>query len=132
MTEEEKKIEMDAYIDGFKDALWNNEFNREQFDRIKDIVEGHHWHETYIDIEDVEDYIDFNSNVWDRKAIASMCGYEYTKEDVEEARILPITTLDEQYKVELLMKLFKAYGSSMELESALGSELVKKLEHVLI
>jgi hypothetical protein len=86
--------------------------------------------EREIDIHDVEDFIEWEADRWDKERIARMCGYEDI--DIEAVQKIEIKTLDDQYKFELVAKLFKTYGTSMELEAALGSELLKKIEYVVV
>jgi len=123
--------EIDETIAKLRDIRNTSDFTHKQYWDLHDVIQDsyHFSEEDFIEYDyirdnmsysDVTDYLDYMSESNLRNLFAEY-GFE------EGFKGESIKTLDDEYRVKLLTKLFKYFTSTRELESFLGDKMVQRL-----
>jgi len=128
----DEKIYNEACVNEVIQLIRDEEISLVDFNRIENEVKNHsnYEHDLYTaEWEDVLDYVEYYLGSWERETLLNILG---VKEVDETNREVGINTLDDRYRFELVMKLFKLSGNELELESFIKPEVLEKVKDVQI
>jgi hypothetical protein len=121
----------DACLKEVIELLESGNIDYKDFNKLQSAVK---WHDYYdedkpeIEFDDVLDYINWNMSHWERERLLEAM-------DVHEPETLKewvgVLTLDDEYRFNLVMRLFKGSCSERELESFIKPEALEKIKHIL-
>lgn len=113
------------------------EISGEDFDRIESAMKDHCYYERdEVYWDDITEYLNWNINSWERDELINLMGvtdndYEYD-EAHEMVSNVEVKTLDDVYRMELLLKLYKSTNNISELENMIRGSVVSKMSNVVL
>lgn len=110
--------------------LETKEIELKDFRRLEDALKWHRYYEEEekeTSFADVIEYLNWNLSHYERERILDELNVD---EEVDINELVGIKTLDDVFKFELLMKLFKTASSTTELESWIKPEILEKVKFV--
>lgn len=103
------------------------------YNRIQNAVKEHCFYDRdETDWDDVENYIDFNIDVWERRQLFRMLGVNEEEDPHPLLAEVEINTLDDECRMELLMKLYKSTTNIAELEKMIRASHIEKLNNTIL
>lgn len=128
---EMEKDYSDACLKEVIDLLDSGKITFEDFNRLQNSVKEHFYYDEDVrdvEFEDVMEYLEWDLNSWERERLLTFLGIN----DDELKYSFGINTLDDEYRFEMVMKLFNLSTSEKELESFIKSDILEKLKYVII
>lgn len=129
---EKNEMEKDYSVACLKeviDLLDSGKITINDFNRLQNSVKLHHYYDEDVrdvEFEDVMEYLEWDLNSWERDRLLTFLGVN----DDELKYSLGIKSLDDEYRFEMVMKLFKLGTSEKELESFIKPEILEKIKYV--
>ena len=111
------------------------EISTRDYNRIESSVKEHyHYERDDIDFDEIIEYCDWGMDYWERKQILdSLCVSDNNNDEVADmVADIRIETLDDEYRMELLLKLYKTTCSITELENMLRGSVLTKMSNVIL
>jgi len=126
---------IEEILEIIKDQNDDRDITREDFDKIQRAIKDHAYYdqdEVYFD--DVEEYCSWNMDSWERRDLLRTLGVsDDDKDEIHEmVADVEIKTLDDEYRMELLLKMYKSSGSITELEKMVRASHINKLNNVVL
>lgn len=128
----DEKTYNEACINEVIQLIRNEEISLIDFNKIENEVKNHsnyEYDQFTAEWEDVVDYVEYYLGSWERETLLNLLG---VKEVDEMNHEIGVKTLDDRYRFELVMKLFKLSGNEMELESFIKPEVLEKLKDIQV
>jgi hypothetical protein len=126
---EMEKDYSDACLKEVIELLDSGKITIKDFNRLQNSVKDHHYYDEDIrdvEFEDVMEYLEWGLNSWERERLLMFLGVN----DDELKYGLGVKSLDDEYRFEMVMKLFKLGTSEKELESFIKPEILEKIKYI--
>ena len=111
------------------------EIDTKDFNRIQSAVKDFHWYERDdIEFDEVLEYCNWGMDSWEREQILDELEVSDNNNlDVAEMiSEVEINTLDDEYRMELLLKMYKMTSNLEELENMVRGSVVTKMCNVIL
>jgi len=133
MDKKKNKGYDDELIDEIIAVLEKLDIEGRDFYRIEDAIKNHAYYEKDVNFEDVEDYIGWNMDAWERDDLMGLIGCNCDDNGPHKLlQDVEIKTLDDEYKIELLLKMYKSSCSISELEKMVRVSKLENLNNIIL
>lgn len=118
-------------------AILENEGDRDMtvshFNLIQRAIKYHAYYDRDdVEWEEVEDYLNWNIDAWERNELFRLLGVSEEEDPHELLAEVEINTLDDECRMELLMKLYKSTTNIAELEKMIRASHIEKLNNTIL
>jgi hypothetical protein len=129
MSKEKKEYD-DKIIKDVIKLIDDRDILGHDFIELEEALKGHYYHtKDDADWGEVLEYIQYDLNGWERSDVLKVLGVKEYNEIFDN---FEVTTLDDKYKLELLMKLYKESSTTSELENMLKDSTNEKLKYTVL
>jgi hypothetical protein len=118
-----------------KDRNDGRDITGEDFNKIQSAIKDHAYYDNDdVYFEEVQDYCSWNMDSWERKELLDTLGVSDndTDEIHEMLSEVGIGSLDDEYRMQLLLKMYKSSCSITDLERMIRASELDKLNNVVL
>ena len=131
--EEKDKGYDDALINEIIAVLETRDIEVSDFNKIQSAIKQHgYYDQDEVEWDDVENYISWECDAWERQKLLEMMGCDEQDQPHKLLQDVGIGTLDDEFRMELLLKMYKSTCSITELENMIRASHVEKLGNVVL